>query len=103
MANNERDIAVALAKAVASRNLPDEAIKGIASNLANIEHEIKRIDICKFGICLDFWTDQELSGSDIVSPLINSSLGEFRIFKYGILNPDLFHTQTELGFEQLNL
>ena len=102
MSNDKSKVAIALAKAVASRNIPDKTIEDVAQQLSSIEHEIKGIDICKYGICVDFWTNQPINGTDITTPLINANLGELKIFEYGIINPDLFHTKADIQIDQLS-
>ena len=105
MANNEKEVGIALAKAIAERNISDEIVKKAANKISQFPYDIKRIDICKYGICLNFWEQSPIVQNDLeqfVSNIDTASLGEFNIFEFGILNPDLFHIQSEISVDGIN-
>ena len=55
MPNKAKEVNVALARAVAGRNVSAKAVSAAAGRLAKIKPTIHGIDICKYGICLDYW------------------------------------------------
>ena len=102
MPNNPKDINVALARAIASRDLPSENVAKASEKLAELP-EIRRIDICKYGTCVDFWFNND-EFRERFNDLVNydhGQLGEIRVFKYGIINPEIFHVQAEFDLEEI--
>lgn len=103
MANDPKKIGVALARALASRKVSTTAIGKAADTLAKVSPEIRRLDICAFGFCGDWWfTPDELQRNmqDLIM-IEGAELGEIRLFKYGIFDPDLFHVQADLHIDGL--
>lgn len=103
MANDQKQVQVALARAVAARRVPDASIAQAAEVIAQIKPEIRKIDICIYGICLDYWLTMDDLRRDIqdIVAVDRARIGDVRIFKYGIIDPDLFHVQAELDIEGL--
>ncbi len=101
MPNSVKDIQTSLARALVSRKVSDEAIKGAAATLAKSELQIRGIDICTHGICLDYVIDDkkwwELLPRIVNVP--NARLRGIEIFPWGIPFPDIFHIKVrqEIG------
>ena len=95
MANDMKNVRMALARALASHNVTDAVIDNAAKQLATLPHPIRGIDICQFGICIDMFFEgkdwlkslQTLVGA----PGINWS--KLEVFPFGIVNPDLVHVR----------
>ena len=102
MTNDVKAINVALARAVATRDLSSDALSEASAKVANLP-AIRKIDICKYGICLDFWFRNE-EFKDRFNDLMNfdiAELGEVRVFKYGIISPEIFHVQAEFDLPEI--
>lgn len=97
------ELRMALARAVATRKIPDAAIASVADRLAATKLPIRGIDICAYGICIDyFFTDDRWSR---VLPEILKAKGShvhsITVFPWGIPWPDLFRVRVEQQFEEL--
>lgn len=87
-------VRLALAKAVAHRDVDARTIGSIAKKL-NYGHRIRGIDPCIYGICLDFVVDR-LDLDDIIRGAVDAGrIGEIRVFPWGIPWPDVFHVRIE--------
>jgi hypothetical protein len=99
----EQDILrLELARAVASRKVPDDAIAAVAGRLAATKVQPRRIDICALGICIDYLTD-ERDLSNLVPGLFRLEGVRIRgieIFPWGIPYPDLFRVHVEQEFDE---
>jgi hypothetical protein len=95
MSNNANDIRTALARAVAQRQVPDDTIDKMASQIAGARFPIRKIDICTMGICIDYFLEGDQWWTKLPE-LINIEGGELQgieIFPYGIPFPDLHHVR----------
>ena len=99
----EKEIRVALARAIASRQVPDKAINAVAQRLAATKLPIRRIDICTYGICIDyFFTDDRWA--KVLPELVRANGADIRqitVFPWGIPFPDIFRVRVEQQFEEL--
>jgi hypothetical protein len=95
MANDAKSVRLALANALADFKVDDSVIESAAKQLAQLPVPIRKIDICQFGICLDFFLEGEEWQQSLQSLLqINGGgLQKIEIFPYGILNPEMVHVQ----------
>lgn len=102
MANDAKSINVALARAVATRDLSSDSIAKASAKLAELP-AIRRIDICKYGTCVDFWFnhDEFRERFNELMHYEKGELGEVRVFKYGITNPEIFHVQAEFDLPEI--
>jgi hypothetical protein len=91
-----------LARAIASRKVPDDAIAAVAGRLTATNLQPRRIDICALGICIDYITD-ERELSDLLPGLFRLEAVRIRgieIFPWGIPFPDLFRVRVEQEFDE---
>lgn len=95
MAPKEADaVRLALARAVANRDVDTRTIGSIAKKL-NYGQQIRGIDPCIYGICLDFVVDR-LDLDEMIRGAIDvGRIGEIRVFPWGIPWPDVFHVRIE--------
>lgn len=102
-AGDAGEIRMALARAVASRKVPDDAIAAVADRLARHKLPIRGIDICAYGICIDyFFTDDRWSRVlPEILKLKGSHVHSITVFPWGIPVPDLFRVRVEQQFEEL--
>jgi hypothetical protein len=95
MANEFNDVRAALARAVAERKIPDDVIDLAAKQIATAQHPIRGLDICAYGICIDYFLD----GKDwwrILPELVQIEGGYLRgieVFPWGIPFPDIFRVR----------
>ena len=97
MKNDKKEIYVALARKVSSLGVPDEVIESTVEKLAVSKFPIRGIDICSFGICLDYIIDGDRPWDhirDVVS-INDAILKDVRVFPFGIINPDILHVQVQ--------
>lgn len=97
------DIRVALARAVASRRIPDAAISAVAERLAATKLPIRGIDVCAFGICIDYFfnDDRWQKALPEMLNLKGSRVHQITMFPWGIPWPDLFRVRVEHDFAEL--
>lgn len=95
MANELSHVRAALARAVAEHKIADDVIDVAAKQIATAKHPIRGLDICAYGICIDYFLD----GKDwwrTLPELIAVEGGRLRgieIFPWGIINPDILHVR----------
>ncbi len=103
MKNQSKDISVALARAVASRKVPAEIVSKISAKLSESTVPIRGIDICAYGICIDYIVDRRDWWDVIpsITTLTGSRMRSLRLFPWGIPVDDIFHIRVEHEFEEL--
>lgn len=95
MTNDVSQVRTALARAVANRKIADDVIDVAAKQIATAKHQIRGIDVCMYGICIDYFID----GRDwwqTLPELVQVEGGRLKgieIFPWGIINPDLLHVR----------
>jgi len=103
MENDLKNVRVALARALAERKIADDVIDMVAKQIATAKHPIRGIDVCTYGICIDFFID----GKDwwhTLPELIEVEGGGLKgieIFPWGIVNPDLLHVRVTQSLDVL--
>ncbi|NJM40341.1 MAG: hypothetical protein HC853_06030 [Anaerolineae bacterium] len=93
MANDLRSVRTALARALADRKIADDVVDIAAKQLAAAKQPIRRIDVCTYGICIDFFIDSK-EWWKILPEMIELEGGQLKgieVFPWGIINPDMFH------------
>ena len=108
MANNDAvHIRAALARSFADHKIADDVVDVVAKQLASAKHQVRGIDVCTHGICIDYFID----GHDwwkTLPELITIEGGILKgieVFPWGIPYPDLFRvrvTQSMTGMPQLH-
>lgn len=105
MANDTRDLRVALARAVAEYKVSDEFIDSAVKRLSVLKHPIRGIDVCTHGICLDFFIEGRDDWYKVLPELVSvegARLKGVEIFPWGIPWPDLFRVRVVEEFEGMS-
>ncbi len=89
----------ALAVRLARREIPDAVISKVADRVAKNGLKVGGVDFCPYGICIDYFTDRQISIDEFLS---NEKFRVVRLFPYGILVDDLFRVQVEMKVPELN-
>ena len=92
MYNDRKELYLALSKKISQKEIPDEVIEKTVEKLAISKEKILRIDVCTYGICLDY----KLFGD---TPSIYERIGnifledivcrDINIFPFGIPFPNI--------------
>ncbi|MDQ4124813.1 MAG: hypothetical protein M3134_04315 [Actinomycetota bacterium] len=94
----------ALAVAVARRDISEDVVDSIAERLsktAAAAEGIRRLDVCTYGICIDYFVGPD-RWRDVLNELINErSVRRIELFPWGILDPDLFQVHVEHQVDEL--
>lgn len=92
---NSRELAAALSKRLASRKIGDPEIKALTRDLTSVGRFPINVDICMYGICIDYYVDR----SDVVGLIeklhTDPQLGGIKIFPKGIIDPTKFLVHVE--------
>lgn len=95
--NDARALRLALATAVAERRVPDDVVSDVAKRLSQGKYQIRGIDVCPYGICLDYFFGPD-DWSRALPELVNGGEGLIRsieVFPWGIPGPDLFRVRVQ--------
>jgi hypothetical protein len=101
MANDLKNVRLALAKALADHRVEDAAIEAAAKHLVALPQPIRGIDVCAYGICIDVFLDGK-DWQESLQKLLGSGGQAWRkleVFPYGIPYPDIIHVQLGQPFE----
>jgi hypothetical protein len=101
MANDAKAVRTALARAVATRQVPDEVIDLMTKQLTAAKLPIRGIDICTYGICIDFIIDDMEWWRKLpdVTVLDGATLKNLEVFPWGIPFPDIVHVRVAQSFD----
>lgn len=93
--NDVKHVRAALARCVAERKIPDDAIGVVAEQLAAAKHQIRGVDICVYGICLDYFIDGNEWWRTLPELLeIDGGIVKgIEIFPWGIPYPDILQVR----------
>jgi hypothetical protein len=97
------DLRMALARAVAGRKVPDEAIASVAKVLAGSKYKIRGIDTCIYGICVDYFFDSD-QWYKALPELVRgreARVHGIEVFPWGIPWPDIYRVRVQQEFDQL--
>lgn len=103
MENDTKKVRMALARALANHSISDEAINIAADQIASIQHPIRGLDVCAYGLCIDFFLDGE-EWWRILPELIRVKGGRLmsiEIFPWGIFDPDFIHIRVGQNLDVL--
>jgi hypothetical protein len=104
MRNNEQgDLRMALARAVAARKVPDDAIAAVAKKLASSKYKIRAIDTCIYGICIDYFfdTDQWYRALPELARGRDARVHGIEVFPWGIPWPDIYRVRVQQEFDEM--
>jgi hypothetical protein len=91
----QRELAAALSKRLASRKVGDDVVQSLTKDLAAVGQVPIDVDICMYGICIDYFVDRGEVVSLIERLYKHPGLGGIKIFPKGILDPTKFLVQVE--------
>lgn len=100
---SEDAIRKALALAVARRDISDDVVDSIAGQLskAGAIDGIRRLDLCTYGICLDYFVGPD-RWRDVLEGLLNQrTVRRVEMFPWGIIDPDLIQIKVEHQIDEL--
>jgi hypothetical protein len=96
MANMDpKTVAAALSKRLAAHRVSDKAVQLLAKQVVHAKAKPIGIDICQFGICLDYWVPRNSLGELINRLEGDATLGGIKVFPKGIIDPDAFLVTVE--------
>jgi hypothetical protein len=98
MALTGEQLSQRLSKRLANFKLGDAVISKLASRVMIDGLEIKRFDVCMYGICFDYHTDKLPRLDRIFS---NTDITRFEVFPYGIIQWDHFHVHVGYAVDEL--
>jgi hypothetical protein len=97
MPNNQltnKDLSKRLSKRLANFKIKDDVIVKLADRVLIEGLDIKKFDVCIYGICIDYFTDRIPKLDGILS---RTDVARLEVFPYGIVEWDRFHVR--VGFE----
>jgi hypothetical protein len=103
MSNDLMHVRSALARAVAEYRVADDIIDTMAKQLAATKHQIRSIDVCMYGICLDYFIDGE-DWWRTIPELIEVEEAQMRgieVFPWGIPFPDIFRVRVTQSLDAM--
>lgn len=101
-AADPEEIRAALARAVATRRIPADAVSAVAKRLAGSKYPISHIDVCTHGICIDYIFNDE-RWAKALTELVKaqgSRIHSMIVFPWGIPFPDIFRVRVEQDFDE---
>lgn len=101
--NEQGDLRMALARAVAGRKVPDDAIAAVAKKLASSKYKVRAIDTCIYGICIDYFfdTDQWYRALPDLARGRDARVHGIEVFPWGIPWPDIYRVRVQQEFDEL--
>ena len=87
-----------LSKRLANFKLKDDVIGKLADRVLIDGLEIKKFDVCIYGICIDYHTDKAPKLDGILSQI---DVARVEIFPYGIIDWDRFHVRVSFTLDEL--
>lgn len=100
----ERKVRTSLARAIASRDLPDDVVATVADKLMTLSGpaQIRRFDVCVYGICIDYLVEPH-DWRDVVHKVfdLDVPIRKFYGFPWGIPADDLMQLSFEVEIDEL--
>lgn len=90
-----REVAAAFSKRLAAHKVSDEAVELLAKQVVVAGSRPIDIDICQYGICIDYWVPRKGLGELLNRFERDPTLGGIKVFPKGIINPDAFLVTVE--------
>ena len=91
-----KDLSERMSKRLANFKLTDDVIAKLADHVLIDGLSIAKIDVCIYGICIDYFTDKVPKLDGIFGRRDQRDIATFEIFPYGIIDWDRFHVR--IGF-----
>ncbi len=95
---NSKYLTQRLSKRLANFNLKDEVIAKLADRVLIEGLEIKKFDVCIYGICIDYFTDKT---PRLDSVFTRPDITKLEVFPYGIIDWDRFHVRVGFAVDEL--
>lgn len=100
----ETALRLAAARAVAGHAVPDEVLASVSKRLSAlpIADAIRRLDICTYGICVDYFVEPE-RWRDFLGELFDTDLRIRKLdsFPWGIIRDDLLQVRVQYEMDEL--
>ena len=93
-----KELSKRLSKRLANFKLTNDVIAKLADRILIDGLDIKKFDICIYGICIDYFTDKIPRLDGVFSKL---DIARFEIFPYGIIDWDHFHVRVGFQVDEL--
>lgn len=87
-----------LSQRLADFELSDDTITKLANRIIIEGFDIKKFDICPYGICTDYFTDKIPNLDHIFN---RSDIAKIEVFPYGIIDWDRFHVKVDFVVDEL--
>lgn len=92
---SSKQIAAGLARRLATQDVSDATVEKLAVRVESVGFPAIDVDICQFGICVDYWVERE-GLADLIGRIWDDrDLGRIRVFPKGIIDPDRFLVTVE--------
>jgi len=93
-----QDVQKSLAVRLARHKIDDNVVKNIAHRVAKNGFKVCRLDICPYGICIDYFADKSVSIDEFLGA---ERYRAVKTFPYGIPIDDLYHLRVEMEVPEL--
>jgi hypothetical protein len=93
-----KDLSRRLSKRLANFKLSDDVIARLADRVLIDGMDIKKFDVCIYGICIDYFTDRIPKLEGVFSKL---DVARVEVFPYGIIEWDRFHVRVGFAVDEL--
>lgn len=87
-----------LSKRLANFKIKDDVIAKLADRVLIEGLDIKKFDVCVYGICIDYFTDRIPKLDGILSRI---DVARLEVFPYGIIEWDRFHVRVGYAVDEL--
>ena|SRR2546430_4080815 len=95
---NSKYLSQRLSKRLANFKLKDDVITKLADRVLIEGLEIKKFDVCIYGICIDYFTDKTPRLETIFS---KADIARLEVFPYGIIDWDRFLVRVSYTVDEL--
>jgi hypothetical protein len=93
-----KDLAKRMSQRLANFKLKDATIARLADRVIIDGLDLKRFDVCMYGICIDYFTDKLPRLDGIFA---RPDVTRFEVFPYGIIDWDRFHVHVGYAVDEL--
>ena len=93
-----RDLSQRLSKRLSTFKIKDDVISKLADRVIVEGYDIKRFDVCMYGICIDYYTDKIPKLEVLLS---RPDVSHLQIFPYGVLELDRFRVRVGYNVDEL--
>ena len=93
-----KDFSQRLSKRLATYKIKDDVISKLADRVIVEGLDIKKFDVCMYGICVDYYTDKIPKLDGILS---RPDVARLEVFPYGIIEWDGFRVRVGYNVDEL--